>query len=120
MLQYLPGWHGRCGLSEILSEFANARRPDHGEPVRACKTSSNLAERMSSSLTYKTMMLPRPVYPDIREMRSFEKDLHSTLHRRVCLCSLILEIDAQTIAARVTMRGAEGEVPLAEQVLPRT
>ena len=35
---------------------------------------------------------------------------------RRCLCRLILEIDAQTIAARVTMRGAEGEVPLAEQV----
>lgn len=31
---------------------------------------------------------------------------------------LVLETDAQTIAGRVTMRGAEGEVPLAEQVIP--
>jgi hypothetical protein len=32
---------------------------------------------------------------------------------------LILETDAQTIAGRVTMRGAEGELPLAEQTLSK-
>lgn len=31
-------------------------------------------------------------------------------------CRLILETDPQTVAARVTMRGADGEVPIAEQV----
>lgn len=31
-------------------------------------------------------------------------------------CRLILETDPQTVAARVTMRGADSEVPIAEQV----
>jgi hypothetical protein len=32
------------------------------------------------------------------------------------LCRLILETDPQTVASRVTMRGADGEVPITEQV----
>jgi hypothetical protein len=33
-----------------------------------------------------------------------------------CPVRLILETDPQTVAARVTMRGMDGDVPVAEQV----
>jgi hypothetical protein len=33
-----------------------------------------------------------------------------------CLYRLILETDPQIVASRVTMRGADGEVPITEQV----
>jgi len=46
------------------------------------------------------------------------RKLSGNLQQSCIVPRLILETDAQTIAGRVTMRGAEGEVPLAEQVPP--
>ena len=43
-----------------------------------------------------------------------------TSQASVCHCRLILETEPQMVAARVSMRGADGEVPITEQVRMQT
>lgn len=53
------------------------------------------------------------------ESKVYKSALSGFSERKWTLCRLILETDAATIAGHVSMRGADGEVPLSEQVLSK-